>query len=460
MIRLPGDPRPNMTSDITQGRSGDIWVGGYALTRIHTGRPHELLQHDALSGWRTIPGYLQHDALSGQHNIPTAALWADPDGSLLFGDGKGIKIVRQGKFQDTEPVLRGINSEVTAILRDRNGSLWFGCEKGIYRYRGGKLDFFGEQNGICGEVRAIYEDKAGALWIGTDDLLCRYRDAAFACYGDPDLLAHWSVCSITSDADNVLWVATGRGILRIQGQTLRWIQAKDGLYTGDLSAILEDSSAYFWISSHHGINRTSRTQLNTFAEGRIDRDTGTVFGITDGLNTSDCAGRSQPSGLVASDGTLWFPTRDGVAKIDPKNVSSSRAPPPVRIESCRLDQAAIPCSSYSSLRPGARNLEIKYTALDLRKSDQIRFRYRLEGLDESWFSAGTRRVAYFSRLDPGNYPFSVTAANGDGVWNPVGARLNIFVQPISTNRTGPVMRRRIGNRRFCRGLAHSSGSIH
>ena len=33
------------------------------------------------------------------------------------------------------------------------------------------------------------------------------------------------------------------------------------------------------------------------------------------------------------------------------------------------------------IKPGQENLEIQYTALSLVKSQQIRFRYRLDGLD-------------------------------------------------------------------------------
>jgi len=429
MMRLPGGPRPNMVANITQDRTGDIWVGGYALTRIHGGQPTELLQRSAPSGWGNIPEYLQHYALSGWRTIPTAAIWPDADGSILFGDGQGVRIVRHGKLQETDPVLRHINSEVTAILRDRTGSLWVGCDKGLYQYQGGQLKLFGEEQGIGGEVRALHEDKAGTLWIGTSKAVCRHSGGVFSCFADSDPLSRWSVRSITSDADNVLWVATAKGIFRIAGEKHCWIHAKDGLYTNEASAILEDANGYFWISCQLGIYRVSKSQLNAFAEGRADHVSSTFFGTADGLSVSDCVARSHPAGLVARDGTLWFPTQDGIATIDPSKVSFSSVPPPVRIQSCLLDQAAIPCGSHISLPAAARNLEISYTALDLRKSDQIHFRYRLDGLDESWLNAGTRRVAYYSHLNPGNYTFFVTAANSDGVWNQSGARLTIFVQP-------------------------------
>jgi signal transduction histidine kinase len=81
------------------------------------------------------------------------------------------------------------------------------------------------------------------------------------------------------------------------------------------------------------------------------------------------------------------------------------------------------------IRPGQENLEIQYTALSLVKSQQIRFRYRLEGLDVDWINAGARRTAYYSRIPPGTYTFQVIAANSDGVWNTEGVRLAVRVSP-------------------------------
>ncbi len=79
--------------------------------------------------------------------------------------------------------------------------------------------------------------------------------------------------------------------------------------------------------------------------------------------------------------------------------------------------------------PGQANLEIDYTGLSFIKPEQIRFRYRLEGLDDDWTEAGNRRTAFFPYLAPGEYTFRVIAANSDNVWNEEGAWVKIVVKP-------------------------------
>jgi diguanylate cyclase (GGDEF)-like protein len=59
----------------------------------------------------------------------------------------------------------------------------------------------------------------------------------------------------------------------------------------------------------------------------------------------------------------------------------------------------------------------------------VRFKYQLEGFDRSWVDAGTRRVAYYTNIPPGNYVFRVAAANDDGVWNETGAAFAFELRP-------------------------------
>ena len=49
--------------------------------------------------------------------------------------------------------------------------------------------------------------------------------------------------------------------------------------------------------------------------------TAVAFGPADGLSSVEVNGGAQPSGLVASDGRLWFPTMGGVAVIESRRSS-------------------------------------------------------------------------------------------------------------------------------------------
>jgi signal transduction histidine kinase len=132
---------------------------------------------------------------------------------------------------------------------------------------------------------------------------------------------------------------------------------------------------------------------------------------------------------MAADGTLWFPTQDGVAVIDPETFAAASHPVKPHIEAVLIDRVPLPAGGPVRMVPGQEALEIQYTGLSLVNSERIRFRYRLTNLDRDWVDAGTRRTAYYSHVPPGDYTFAVTAAGSDGVWTDTVATLPVSVAP-------------------------------
>lgn len=182
------------------------------------------------------------------------------------------------------------------------------------------------------------------------------------------------------------------------------------------------------MSCNRGIYRVSKQDLNAFANGKSATITSVAYGKADGMLNVECNGGMWPAGIKTKEGKLWFPTQDGIAVIDPQTVRINPQPPPVVIEAAFVDRLPTAIQGALTIAPGKENLEIEYTALSFIRSEQIRFRYRLEGLDSNWIDAGSRRTAYYSHLPPGTYTFHVIADNSDGVWNTVGQSLEVVVQ--------------------------------
>lgn len=183
------------------------------------------------------------------------------------------------------------------------------------------------------------------------------------------------------------------------------------------------------MSGNRGIQHVSKRELNAVADGGADRVTSLSLGKGDGLLNAECKGGTWPSGAMGADSTLWFPTQDGVAVIDPEMLATSSHPVPPHIEAVLIDRVPVPGGAGVRMMPGQEALEIQYTGLSLVNSERIRFRYRLTDLDRDWVDAGTRRTAYYSHVPPGDYTFSVMAAGSDGVWTNHVASLSVSVVP-------------------------------
>jgi signal transduction histidine kinase len=114
---------------------------------------------------------------------------------------------------------------------------------------------------------------------------------------------------------------------------------------------------------------------------------------------------------------LWFGTAGGLCKVtltDPAALHPSQFP--VLVEDVTVDGSVRAEPSRIRITAGTRSVELRYTALTLSNSEAVEFRYRLEGFDDDWVQAGTRRLAFYNNLKPGTYKFRVDARIGGEDW--------------------------------------------
>ncbi|HJQ70779.1 MAG TPA: two-component regulator propeller domain-containing protein [Blastocatellia bacterium] len=394
---------------IFESRNGDIWVGS---TR-------------GLSRFRD--GQFKNTMLPYAKNI-VQALCEDGAGRLWIGIVGGLLCYENGKLKDLSNLVR---ATVCTILMDRYGNVWVGSERGLFKFNGERVvAHYTAKDGLPADnVTVIHEDRNGNLWIGTSGALAQFKDGQFITYTMAEGVATNHIWTIYEDDDGTFWIGTyDDGLSRFRDGRFFNYKVEHGLFDNGVFQILEDRRGYFWISCNRGIYRVSRQELNDFADGRVSRINSVAYGKQDGMLNIECNGGRLPAGIIARDGKFWFPTQEGVAVVDTEAVYINQQAPPVLIESVMLERDPVAFRGGVTIEPGQRGLEISYTGLSYIKSEQIKFKYKLEGLDADWVDAGTRRAVYFPYLPPGSYTFRVIAANSDGVWNDEGASMTVTVR--------------------------------
>ena len=374
-------------------------------------------------------------------------LWEDDRARLWLGyQGEG----GFGRFEGTSSVKRigknDLPNGVTDFTSDRAGNIWIATGEGLFKYKDDKeIAHYTTNDGLpSNNVITIHFDRHGNLWAGTFDGLAQFKNSRFINYNAEADSPKGFVRAIYEDADGVLWFGTyGDGLVRYKNGEFFNYRIEHGLFNNGVFAILEDKRGNFWMSSNRGIHRVSKQELNDFADGRIPKLNSVSYDEKDGMLNAECNGGRLPAAIKAKDGKFWFPTMGGVAIIDPEAETVNPQPPPVVIENLAIDRKTIDAQLLQSaigiqkvgpqsaieLSPGQSQLEIHYTALSLLKSAQIKFKYKLEGLETNWTEAGTQRIANYSYLPAGSYTFHVIAANANGVWNNEGAAIGIVVRP-------------------------------
>jgi ligand-binding sensor domain-containing protein/signal transduction histidine kinase len=411
---LPGDG----IVPITEDAEGSLWIGMTCGGLVRYAK-------------RVFTTYGIKDGL------PTECVWtllADREGRLWIGTwGGGLTLRhRDGRFTTYTEATSGLsNDAVLSLFQDRAGTLWVGTGAGLNRLKDGVFTVYRTSNGLVhDDVRFITEDRQGALWIGTTGGASRFKDGTFTNYTTEQGLSYNFVRAIHETADGTLWFGTyGGGLNRFKNGRFTQLTTRHGLFENVISRILEDDDGNFWMTGNKGIVRVKRQELDALAEGKPGAITPVVYGVGDGMRSSECNGGGQPAGWKGRDGRLWFPTAKGLVMADPKRITSNTVPPSVLIERVLVNKREQAAQQDVRVPPGAGEMEIHYTGLSFSAPEHVRFRYKLAGLDVNWTDAGTRRTAYFSRVPPGRYTFTVSAANRDSVWSTADATLRFQVIP-------------------------------
>jgi signal transduction histidine kinase len=239
------------------------------------------------------------------------------------------------------------------------------------------------------------------------------------------------------DTEGVLWVATFGGLARYQAGKWTRYTKNEGLASNSLGYLLEDGHGYLWVGSNAGLMRLKKDELNRFARDNSTPISCRLYGETDGLPATECTTGSQPGALRSQDGTLWFPTIQGLASLNPARLALNTNPPPVVIERVLIDGQSQGEDGLRAIPPRAvtipaskEGLEIRYASLSFTAPDKGRFKYQLEGYEKNWKERpGDVREVLYGKLPPGQYQFKITACNEDDVWNPSYATLAVTVLP-------------------------------
>lgn len=352
---------------------------------------------------------------------------------------------------------------VKTILQDDKGMLWIGFwggglarmnpdDNSIEYWRNEEND-----NGSLGynDVWALYQDSKGRIWIGTNggglDLYTGSKQNSFQHWkadkknrqslsSNSIYTIHESLNKNNSINQTILWIGTANGLNKfiIKDDTeasnyselnieITYYTVNDGLSDNAVESILEDEDGNLWIGTSSGISFF-----------KVEEERFTNYSLADGLNGNTF---NSSAAFKSSDGIMFFGSTTGLNYFNPERIKQSTYSPPVRIIDFQLFNQPENLEGMSPIEQSIIHTEkiilnynqndfsIQFTSLDYNAPELNQYAYMLEGFDQEWIVAGTRRYVTYTNLDAGEYIFRVKATNSDGVWNEAGTSLNIIINP-------------------------------
>ncbi|MGE4069962.1 MAG: two-component regulator propeller domain-containing protein [Lysobacterales bacterium] len=357
------------------------------------------------------------------------ALERAPDGSIWVGTQQtGVQTLELASGQFSEPLAKLPRGPVRQLELIPSGWLAIGMQAALVLYdpASGQVRRLRTEldQDFTDPVWCLLADTDGRLWVSTPNALLWWSEGSEQLHqveAPPD----WPLGALTDmriDAAGTIWVTGPRGIARLldwqQGQPRfeRYGREHRALSRGSGQQMLPDRQGRLW----------STQVLVDPRSDRIQR-----IGVADGI---DIGSVEIGSGSIGPDGLLFFGGTRGLLIVDPSRFSPWRFDPPLLFTRIDVDGRERPGPGVDlgvHLASGQRRLSAEFAALDYSASANIRYAYRLRGLDEDWTEVDAgQRIASYNNLWPGSYQLDVRARLSGGAWSASPLSLPITVAPM------------------------------
>lgn len=432
------DDRNSLVSNgvvrIYEDRRGTLWIGSFP----------GLQTYDKQTGIFTR--YIENIYFPGIYEDSAGTLWlgGSVPGTLNVFDRETGQITRSYAHDPEDRYSLTQCLMVTSIVEDPHDAniLWLvtaagnaGLEK--FDKRKGTFTHYAHDPNNPNTIGAndlwmLYWDKQGILWLPAMGAgLDRFdpQTETFTHYvhnpDDPRSISANVINVLFEDSLGNLWVGTAAGFDkfdRATGQFTRYT-AETGYPFTSVVSMNEDDQGNLWLASGGG---------DGLARFDPRAETLKVYRASDGLPGDTFF---VLNGLKDKDGEMWFGATTGMVSFYPREIVDNPYIPPVVLtalkqggEDMKLGQAPERVTEIN-LDWQHNYFEFEYTALNFTLAEKNQYRYKLEGLDQDWFDAGTRRFGRYSGLPGGSYTLRIAGSNNDGVWNDEGVSIRVHVQP-------------------------------
>jgi len=403
---LPADG----VESVLPARDGTVWFGNLAVSILSNGESIAPLHPELFAG-RSATSLLQDHA---------QRLWIGLDKTLnVFEKGtlKPISSPSGGPLGIVQFIAEDSAHDVWAVTAEENPQ--------IFRIRNLAVKDQIRKDGP--RPIAIAPDPSGGIWIGyPTGAIASYRDNEFQVFA-ADNISKTPVTALLVTENGTLLGSTLNGLLIQRGGSRQLLNIDHGLPCDRLRTLVRDAHNSIWMLGNCGLIEIGDSDLERWLKDPSAKIQYHLLEVTDGVQPG--YGSFSPSAALGPDGRVWFATGKVAQVVDPTTLERARAPPPLRIETITVDRKVLYPESALALPARSRDIEIRYTALSFVAPQRIRFKYQLQGHDETWIDAGTRRAAFYNDLPPGSYLFTVIASNSDGIWSNEGASLGFEIPP-------------------------------
>jgi signal transduction histidine kinase/ligand-binding sensor domain-containing protein len=438
----------NNVTSISADDSGNMWFGTFdGLIQYIPG--------DNVTGQGIFYNYSGEEGLQFS-GIKTS--YFDSRGNLWLGtNGSGV-IKYDGKTFTSFSSPQGlVDGDITSITEDEEANQWFATSGGVIRFDGHSFTKFNMKDGLLNNTTiSLFRDKAGDMWFGTfGGGVVKYHlpekselidgpssaNGYFTIYTDKEGLSNNTVISIHQDKNGIMWFGTMEGLNCFDGESFTYFTENEGLSNNSIMSIVGDDNVNLLIGTITGLDYLEILQSNKSDNERengvhIDSFRIKKLGQVAGLKST---GFNFHSALIDNKSRVWMGTPKGLISFD-ENVSVFNSSPPkvhltgLDIDGKFTDFRKLPseligkikfddlaqftdCPTHLELPYNLNHLTFHYVGIDWSASENIKYSYKVEGLNDRWSEPSAEIKADYRNIRFGKYKFMVRAIGESSKWS-------------------------------------------
>ncbi len=365
---------------------------------------------------------------------------------LSFGDGICLRHNNGSLEKLSSAILKQtgkyIPSFITAFA-DSDGAMWFSTYQGLLKFNPMNYNFklinipAINNKVLPSSIITIIENYEGKLLMGTNngkllkfDRHIETTKSIIPHIENDESPNFTKIFSIHESAPEQIWLGTNTGMyfLNNKSKKHKHFFKQNSQSINVIYGILEDDRGNLWCTSNNGLivyNNKNETFQN--------------FTSYEGLQSNEF---NQDSYNKSEDGTFYIGGINGLNIFHPDDIQPDNLIPPLIIDKLEILYKPVnPTSHHDILKKQLSETEsitlsykqatfsFDYIALCYRQPGRINYKYMLEGFDDKWVEAGNRRIATYTKIDPGEYTFKVINTNNYGAWSKKPVSIKIIIPP-------------------------------
>lgn len=415
-------------------------------------------ENNNLVGYLSNDGKITQDQHMFLHN--TYCFMEDKDGHIWIGTRyDGIYLLKKNKENgfsysisnyrhNSKDQYSPSSNSIYDIYQDNKERIWIACYQGginlISQDEHNKPRFIHYKNRLKNypsvhalKIRDIAQVNDSVMMAGTTDGLLTFSSE----FNQPEEIKFYrnsrqaqvntsigssDVMQVFTNQEDIYVVTFSGGVNKIISDHLlseniefKAYTEQNGLASDLTLSMTKDQKGDLWI-----VSESALTRFDPYTETFENYDQQLLH---DNVYFSEAI-----PGLSAS-GQIVLGTNQGIVIVSPEEIKKSNYIPQIAFTNLKIQESdSYPNIDYKEklqLNPEERNITLQFAALDFRNSHNVRYAYRLKGLEEKWNYADKNRSASYLNIPKGKYDFEVKSTNSEGVWVDNTRTLTIEVLP-------------------------------